>query len=146
MPKHSVSSTIYVGRPDLIGLSEEVDQESIDVALANVTKTATEITILGGFYSLKPLISLFEAIPKKQRRNCRVRVAVGLEAKAMIHKTWSDMRQLRATLISLKFPDPEVRIVDNAPVHFTQSCFAFSTPPAQCGSSGPLIRGAVDTN
>lgn len=140
MPKSIVSSTIYVGRPDLIDLDNEVDYEEIEAALSSASKTATEITILGGFYSLAQMIAMFEQISVKRRRICRVRVAVGLESAALIPRTWSDMARLRERLVQLRFPNPQIAIVDSAPVHFHTKLFRFlntTRPVWFVGSANP---------
>jgi len=138
--KRSVSSTIYIGRPDLLELQEGLDYLELDVALQEAASSATEITILGGFYSVDPLISLCRKVPKKMRKTCRVRIAVGLDATSAIPKTWTDMRRLKAALKELKFVDPIVAIVDSKPVHFHTKLFRFlhTTHPVWfVGSANP---------
>ena len=138
--KPAVSSTIYVGRPDLIELGEAVDYEEIDDALEGAAGSATEITILGGFYSLAPLVSLCRKVKKSKRKACRVRIAVGLEAASMIPRTWSDMRQLRKDLLDSGFRDVVIAIVDRAPVHFHTKLFRFlhtTRPVWFVGSANP---------
>lgn len=138
--KRAVSTTIYVGRPDLIELGDDVDYEEIDEALAAAAASATEITILGGFYSVGPLVSLCREVKKSKRKTCRIRIAVGLEASAMIPQTWDDMRQLRRDLLDSGFRDVTVAIVDRAPVHFHTKLFRFlhtTRPVWFIGSANP---------
>ncbi|MBS1004499.1 hypothetical protein [Acetobacter thailandicus] len=138
--KRAVSSTIYVGRPDLIELGDDVDYEEIDEALGAAAASATEITILGGFYSVGPLVSLCCKVKKSKRKTCRIKIAVGLEASAMIPRTWEDMRQLRRDLLNSGFLDVTVAIVDRAPVHFHTKLFRFlhtTRPVWFVGSANP---------
>lgn len=136
----SVSPTIYVGKPRLLELGEGIDYEKLDPALAAEAKEATEITILGGFYSVDPLIKLCTQVPRRARKHCRIRIVVGLDATASIPRTWSDMRRLRDRLLEEKFVDPLVAIVDSKPVHFHTKLFRFlhrTRPVWFIGSANP---------
>lgn len=138
--KRAISSTIYVGRPDLIDLGEGVDYEEIDEALADAAGAATEITILGGFYSPGALVALCRKVKKSKRKTCRIRIAVGLEASSLIPRTWHDMRQLRKELLDSGFRDIVVAIVDRTPVHFHTKLFRFlhtTRPVWFVGSANP---------
>jgi hypothetical protein len=141
MSKHRVvSSTIYVGRPDLIGLGEEVDYVELEEALEAAAASATEITILGGFYSVDPIISLCKRVRRPRRSACKVRIAVGLEATSAIPATWADMRRLRDKLLKGGFRDVVVAVVKSSPVHFHTKLFRFlntTRPVWFVGSANP---------
>lgn len=138
--RRGLSPIIFVGRPDLIDLADDVEYEHLGDALNEAAKTATEITILGGFYSVEPLIALCRNVPPAKRRTCRIRIAVGLDAASSIPKTWEDMRRLRKALIDLRFVDPIVSIVDSKPVHFHTKLYRFlhtTQPMWFVGSANP---------
>lgn len=141
--KRAVSSTIYVGQPDLIELGDDVDYEELDEALGAAAVSATEITILGGFYRVGPLVSLCCKVKKSKRKTCRIKIAVGLEALAMIPRTWDDMRGLHRDLLDSGFRDVTVAIVDCRPVHFHTKLFRFlhtTRPVWFVGSANPGSR------
>lgn len=123
--QRAVSPTIYLGRPDMLDLPDNLDFVEIGETLHDAAKAATEITILGGFYNIDALESLCANVPKRRRKACRVRIAVGLEGTAVIPRTWDDMRGLRRRLVELGFANPEVAIVDCSPVHFHTKLFRF---------------------
>lgn len=141
MPRtKTVSPTIYVARPDLLALGDDVDHDHLQGALEREIVDATEVTIFGGFYSVEPLIRLFTTIPKRSRKNCRIRIVVGLDAKASIPSTWEDMRRIRSRLLAEKFVDPVVAIMDSRPVHFHTKLFRFvhrTHPVWFVGSANP---------
>lgn len=135
-----VSSTILVGRPDLIDLGDGVDYVEIDEALEAAAASATEITILGGFYSVEPIISLCKQVRRARRSTCKVRIAVGVEATIAIPATWADMRRLRDKLLKSGFRDVVVAVVRSSPVHFHTKLFRFlatTRPIWFVGSANP---------
>lgn len=135
-----VSSTILVGRPDLIELGDDVDFVELDEALEAAAASATEITILGGFYSVDPLIALCKQVRRSRRSGCKVRIAVGIEATAAIPATWADMRRLRDKLLKGGFRDVVVAVVKSSPVHFHTKLFRFlntTRPVWFVGSANP---------
>ena len=136
----TVSSTIYVARPDLLELGNDVDHDDLQGTLEKEIVNATEVTIFGGFYSVEPLIRLCATIPKRSRKNCRIRIVVGLDTTASIPTTWDDMRRVRSRLLAEKFVDPIVAIVDSRPVHFHTKLFRFmhrTHPVWFIGSANP---------
>lgn len=138
--QRTVSSTILVGRPDLIDLGDDVDYVAVDEALEAAAATATEITILGGFYSVEPIISLCKQVRRARRSACKVRIAVGLEATIAIPATWADMRRLRDKLLQSGFRDVVVAVVRSSPVHFHTKLFRFlntTRPVWFVGSANP---------
>jgi len=135
-----VSSTIVVGRPDLIDLGDDVDHVEINQALQAAAAAATEITILGGFYSVEPIITLCKQVKRPKRGACKVKIAVGLEATFAIPATWADMQRLRNKLIKSGFRDVVVAVVRSSPVHFHTKLFRFlkTTQPVWfIGSANP---------
>lgn len=135
-----VSSTILVGRPDLIELGDDVDYVEIDEALHAAAVSATEITILGGFYSVDAIISLCKQVTRPRRRACKVRIAVGIEATSAIPATWADMRLLQDKLLKGGFRDVVVAVVKSSPVHFHTKLFRFlntTRPVWFVGSANP---------
>jgi len=136
----TVSPTIYVARPDLLELGDDVDHDDLQGALEKEILDATEVTMFGGFYSAEPLIRLCTTIPKRSRKNCRIRIIVGLDATASIPNTWEDMRRIRSRLLAEKFVNPIVAIVDSRPVHFHTKLFRFvhrTHPVWFVGSANP---------
>lgn len=136
----TVSPTIYVARPDLLALGDDIDHDQLDEALKREIVNATEVTMFGGFYSVDPLVKLCTCIPKRSRKNCRIRIVVGLDAKTSVPKTWDDMRRVRSRLLAEKFVDPVVAIVDSSPVHFHTKPFRFvhrTHPVWFVGSANP---------
>jgi hypothetical protein len=138
--KSMVSSTIFVGRPDLLELGDDVDYIEVDEALDAAAASATEITILGGFYSVEPILSLCKQVKRAKRKSCRIRIAVGLEATSAIPSTWTDMRGLRKKLLKSGFRDVVVAVVGSSPVHFHTKLFRFlntTRPVWFIGSANP---------
>jgi hypothetical protein len=137
----TVDPYIYVHRPELIGLSEDkVDFADLQEALHEAASGATEISVLGGFYSVKGLVELCRQVPRADRKDCLVRIAVGLEATALIPRTWDDMRDLGRQLRKLGFRDATVAVVPNAPVHFHTKLFRIlrrTRPVWFIGSANP---------
>src|ERR1700731_3146897 len=100
----AVDDAIYVARPDLIGLEgDEVDFSELDEALAEAARSATEITILAGYYKADALVALCHNVPRVQRRRCKIRIAIGLDATALIPRTWEEMRSVDRNLHTLGF-------------------------------------------
>ena len=135
-----VSSTILVGRPDLIDLGDAVDYIELDEALGAAAASATEITILGGFYSVEPIISLCKQVKRARRSTCKIRIAVGLEATLAIPATWADMRRLHDQLLKSGFRDVVVAVVKSSPVHFHTKLYRFlntTRPVWFVGSANP---------
>lgn len=135
-----VSSTILVARPDLIELGDDVDYLELDEALEAAALSATEITILGGFYSVDPVIALCKKVRRARRSGCKVRIAVGIEATSLIPATWADMRRLREKLLNSGFRDVIVAVVRSSPVHFHTKLFRFlntTRPVWFVGSANP---------
>lgn len=135
-----VSSTILVGRPDLIELGDDVDYVELDEALEAAASSANEITILGGFYSVDPVIALCKRVRRSKRKACKVRIAIGIEATSAIPATWADMRRLRDKLLKGGFRDVVVAVVKSSPVHFHTKLFRFlktTRPVWFVGSANP---------
>jgi hypothetical protein len=135
-----ISETLYIGRPDLLSLGDELDHLDLDEALADAAPAATDIVILGGFYSAAALVDLCRRVPRSRREACRVRIAVGLPSTSRIPETWSDMRAVRNALVKAGFRAPIVAVVDCAPVHFHTKLFRFlhtTRPIWFVGSANP---------
>lgn len=117
---------IYVGRPDLLDLDHDVvDFAELDGALAEAASGATEITILGGYYNADALLALCRNVPRGRRPECKVRIAVGLEAMALIPRTWEEMRAVYRKLRTSGFRDVTVAVVGRSPTHFHTKLFRF---------------------
>ena len=115
----TIDATIYVNRPDVVSLDpERVDYADLGEAVHAAAAGATEISILAGYYRAAALVDVCRQVPRGQRRACRVRIAVGLEATALIPRTWEDMRAVQARLRELGVREVTVAVVMNAPVHF----------------------------
>lgn len=137
----NIDDTIYVNRPELIDLDEDVvDFADLSEAMHEAASAATEISILGGFYNAGALVYLCEQVPKRRRRGCRVRIAVGLEAAALIPQTWEDMRGVDRRLRDMGFRDVTVAVVSSSPVHFHTKLFRIlraTRPVWFIGSANP---------
>lgn len=137
----TVSPTIYIGCPKLIDLDDEVtDFAEFGDAVREAAETATEVTILGGFYSRDGLYEICESVKPRYRKRCRVRIAVGLDAAASIPRIWKDMRALEQQLLELKFKSVHVAIFDSGPAHFHTKLYRFvhTTHPVWfVGSANP---------
>lgn len=119
-----IDETIYVRRPDVVKLNDElIDFVELNSAIHEAASGATEISLLGGYYNVNAIVELCKQVPRTQRRDCRVRVAVGLEATALIPRTWEDMRGLRQNLRKAGFRDVKVAVVSKSPVHFHTKLF-----------------------
>lgn len=136
-----LDETIYVSRPDLIELDEEVvNHTDLLEAIHEAASGATEISILGGYYNRQALIDICECVPKAKRSNCVIRIAVGLEATALVPRTWEDMRGVIKALKRLRFRDVTVSIVPRSPVHFHTKLFRIlrrTRPVWFVGSANP---------
>ena len=132
---------IYVGRADLLDLNHVVvDFAELDGALAEAASGATEITVLGGYYNAEALIALCRNVPRGRRSECKVRIAVGLEAMALIPRTWEEMRAVYKRLRVLGFRDVTVAVVGRSPTHFHTKLFRFlrtKRPVWFVGSANP---------
>lgn len=136
----SVHPTIYVARPDIIGLDEDADYADLTEALEISARDATEITILGGFYSPRSLDKLCKTVAKVRRQSCKIRIAVGLDAAGTVTRVWDDMRKLRKRLRKYGFKDVCVVIVLPQPVHFHTKLYRFvhtTRPVWFVGSANP---------
>ncbi|WP_277981134.1 hypothetical protein [Sphingomonas phyllosphaerae] len=136
----TVSPTIYVARPHRFALGDDIDHDQLEEALKREIVNATEVTMFGDFYSVDPLVKLCTGIPKRSRKNCRIRFVMGLDAKTSIPKPWDDMRRVRSRLLAEKFVDLVVAIVDSSPVHFHTKLFRFvhrTHPVWFVGSANP---------
>src|SRR5215217_4465893 len=97
---------IHVARADLIGLDADfVDFADLDSSLAGAAEAATAITILGGYFNADWLIKLCRNVPKKRRAKCSLRIAVGLDAVALLPRSWADLRRVNAELLKHGFKD-----------------------------------------
>ena len=136
-----IDPAIHVNRPDLVRLdAEEVPLVDLWPAIRRELSSATEIVVLGGFYSVEPVLSLLEGVPKRGRRGCRVRIAVGLDSAAATTRTWEDMRGVERRVRAMGFRTPEVSVVPGRPVHFHTKLFRVvkSTWPVwYVGSANP---------
>lgn len=136
----SVDCKIYVEKPDLISLDDDVDFGEISEALAENARHATEITILGGYYSRDSLAELCKTVAKARRKSCKIRIAVGLDAVGTVTRVWDDMRKLRKRLRKYGFKDVCVAIVPPQPVHFHTKLYRFvhtTRPIWFVGSANP---------
>lgn len=140
----NIDDTLYVNRADLIGLDErEVDCADLRQAIHQDAQGATEISILGGYYAVEALIEVCRQVPRSVRRDCTVRIAVGLEATALIPRTWADMRDVAQKLRRRGFRDVTVGVVMNSPVHFHTKLFRIlrtTRPVWYIGSANPGSR------
>lgn len=139
-----IDKTIYVNRPDLIGLDEEVvDFADLAQAMHRDVEGATEISILGGYYDADALIELCRHVPRSDRTGCSLRIAVGLESTALIPRTWADMRNVDKKLRRAGFQDVIVAVVTGSPVHFHTKLFRIlrtTRPIWYIGSANPGSR------
>lgn len=136
-----IDDRIFVHHPELIGLDlTRADCADLEAALHEAASGATEITILGGYYNTASMVALCKRVPRGQRRECRVRVAVGLEATALIARTWTDMRGVEAKLRRAGFHNVLVSVVTRSPVHFHTKLFRIlktTRPMWFIGSANP---------
>lgn len=135
-----VSPEIYLARPELIGFDEDSDYIDLDEALCESAAKATEITILGGYYNPAALGNLCKQLKKSKRENCKVRIAVGLDAPKAVNKVWHDLLELRKRLLKLGFKDIVVAFVSRQSTHFHTKLFRFvhTTKPVWfVGSANP---------
>lgn len=136
-----IDDRIFVHHPELIGLDSESGACSdLESALHEAASGATEITILGGYYNNDSMVALCKNVPRGQRRECRVRIAIGLEATALIARTWTDMRYVEDKLRRAGFRDVMVSVVTRSPVHFHTKLFRIlrTTQPVWfIGSANP---------
>ncbi|MCJ2143448.1 hypothetical protein [Methylobacterium sp. E-066] len=136
-----IDDRVFVHHPELIGLDPDgTDVVDLEGALHEAAIGATEITILGGYYNPDRMVALCKRVPRAHRRYCRVRIAIGLEATALIPRTWTDMRGVRATLRRAGFHDVSVAVVTSSPVHFHTKLFRIlrTTQPVWfIGSANP---------
>lgn len=136
----TVSREIYLARPGLVGFDEDSDYIDLDEALSESAAKATEITILGGYYNPAALGNLCQHLKKSKRKNCKVRIAVGLDAPKVVNKVWHDLQKLRKRLLKLGFKDVVVAFVPPKPTHFHTKLFGFvhTTKPVWfVGSANP---------
>jgi hypothetical protein len=137
----SIDDTIYISRPDLIGLDEEsLDFADFSEAVHEAASGATEISILGGYYNVDALVDLCREVPTGQRADCLVRIAVGLESTALIPRTWQDMRAIDQRLRKVGFRCVTVAVVAKSPVHFHTKLFRIlrtTRPVWFIGSANP---------
>ncbi|MGN8094146.1 restriction endonuclease PLD domain-containing protein [Methylobacterium sp. 22177] len=137
----NVDEAIYVHREDLIGLADrEIHYEELIEAIHGDARGATEISILGGFYAVDALVNVCRKVPRDARRECTIRIAVGLEATALIPRTWTDMREVEKKLRSTGFRNVTVKVVMNSPVHFHTKLFRIlrtTHPVWYVGSANP---------
>ena len=137
----NIDETIYVNRPDLIDLDERMtDFADLREAIHQDAEGATEISILGGYYAVDALVEVCRQVPRAARRNCTVRIAVGLEATALIPRTWADMREVEQKLRRGGFKDVTVSVIANSPVHFHTKLFRIlrkTRPVWYIGSANP---------
>lgn len=136
----TVSREIYLARPGLVGFDEDSDYIDLDEALSESAAKATEITILGGYYNPVALGNLCKHLKKSKRKNCKVRIAVGLDAPKVVNKVWHDLQELRKRLLKLGFKDVVVAFVPPKPTHFHTKLFRFvhTTKPVWfVGSANP---------
>lgn len=136
-----VDDAIYVRRPDLLGLqTEETDFFEFNEAVEKTASRATEITVLGGYYNADALVALCCNVPSKRRGKCKVRIAVGVEAMALIVRLWEDMTAVASQLRNCGFGNVTVSIVNLSAVHFHTKLFRFlhTTQPVWfIGSANP---------
>lgn len=136
-----VDNRIHVARADLISLDVDyVDFGDLQESLEEAAEASTAITILGGYYNSDWLISLCRHVPKKKRAKCDIRVAVGLDAVALLPQTWSDMRYVNTKLVKLGFQKVTLAVVTSTPVHFHTKLFYFrktTRPIWFVGSANP---------
>lgn len=135
-----VDPTIYVAKPDLIGLGDDADFADIGEVLSESARNATEITILGGYYNAGSLDALCKCVSKARRSQCKIRIAVGLDAAGTVTRVWDDMRKLRKRLRKHGFRDVCVAIVPPNPTHFHTKLYRFvhtTRPVWFIGSANP---------
>ncbi|MCJ2009576.1 hypothetical protein [Methylobacterium sp. J-092] len=139
-----IDDKVFVHHPELIGLDPETAAcEDLESALHEAAAGATEISILGGYYNTDRMIALCKRVPRAYRRDCRVRIAIGLEATALIPRTWTDMRGVEGKLRQAGFRDILVSVVTSSPVHFHTKLFRIlrTTQPIWfIGSANPGSR------
>ncbi|GBU15802.1 MULTISPECIES: restriction endonuclease PLD domain-containing protein [Methylobacterium] len=137
----NVDEAIYVHREDLIGLADrEINFVELVEAIHEDASGATEISILGGYYAVEALVNVCRKVPRSARRDCTLRIAVGLEATALIPRTWGDMREVENRLRGVGFKDVTVKVVMNSPVHFHTKLFRIlrrTHPVWYVGSANP---------
>lgn len=135
-----IDDRVYVSFPKLIGFEEAETVADLSKAIHEAAVGATEISILGGYYNVDALVGVCKRVRRADRGRCRVRIAVGLEATALIPRTWSDMRSLSQQLRDARFRDVTVAVVARAPVHFHTKLFRIlrtTRPTWFVGSANP---------
>ena len=136
-----IDDNVYVSRLDLLGvvegtagfcdLAETIDRDATG---------ATEITVLGGYYQADALVALCRKVPRGTRAVCVLRIAVGLNAMALVPRTWEDMRDVARQLRRAGFRKATVSVVMNSPVHFHTKLFRIlkrTRPVWYVGSANP---------
>ncbi|AWI90384.1 hypothetical protein C0214_20360 [Methylobacterium sp. DM1] len=135
-----IDDRVYVSFPELIGFEEAEAVADLSEAIYEAAVGATEISILDGYYNVDALVGVCKQVRRADRGRCRVRIAVCLEATALIPRTWDDMRSLGRQLRDARFRDVTVAVVARAPVHFHTKLFRIlrtTRPTWFVGSANP---------
>jgi hypothetical protein len=75
-------------------------------------------------------VELCRQVPRFARRDCTIRIAVGLESTALIPRTWKEMKEVEQKLRGAGFRDVTVGVVTNSPVHLSRDVWGGSTRQA----------------
>jgi hypothetical protein len=136
-----IDDAIYVGRPDQFDLqAEKVAFFELNKALEQNASGATRITVLGGYYNADALVALCSNVPKKERANCKVRIAVGLEATSLFVRLRDELTSVESRLRGCGFREVTVAIASLPSVHFHTKLFYFlhgTYPVWFIGSANP---------
>ncbi len=139
----NIDDLIYVNHPDLIGLDDaKVDYADLDETMDRDAEGAAEITVLGGYYNADALVRLCMKVPRKGRRGCTVRVAIGLESTALIPRTWEELRAVERRLRKAGFRDVTVSVVLRASTHFHTKLFRILRTTRPVWYVGPANPGS----
>lgn len=132
---------IYLGRADYLGIDyEEYNFHDFEDALHSDIDGATEITVLGGYANTEWLEKLCLKLRKKQRTDCRVRIAIGLDNSAHIPELWCQLGDVRSKLMKKGFKDLTIAVAPSRPVHLHTKLFRIvhhTSPKWYVGSANP---------
>lgn len=134
--------------PDLfLSRTKDVDVESTDLhsALRETVAKADRVSILSAYYGSAYIRSLLEGVPKGRRKNCAIKLVLGLENRARLANDMEELRRLEVDLLGAGFKNVELRLAKfDRPFHVKLYYFRRGTQPTWfIGSANlsPAITG-----
>jgi len=111
-----VDPTIYLTCGPSLGMDDALFR-NLNERIMTAAASATEISIVSGYYDVETIRRICVQVPKGRRAACTIGIVLGVDLFALMPNTIADLRALRKWLRECGFRDKSITVNAGPKVH-----------------------------